>query len=106
MGDAKKPCDAGDELRVLATAADGPACLVERHTADHRHEIGVIQPLRDGMPIPPGGTVITMEAKDAARGIYSVREATGKAHSGATSNAFRSGWETTFGGKRAVVGQA
>jgi hypothetical protein len=105
MGDdAKKPCDAGDELKVLA--ANGDDRLIVRHTADHRQVVGVLRPLREGEPIT--GDILKVEPIDEAHGVYRVKESisVGRSHSGVATDDFRRGWDTTFGGNRPTVGQA
>jgi hypothetical protein len=106
MGDdVKKPCDAGDELKVLA--ANGDDRLVVRHTADHQQVMGVLRPVRDGEPIT--GDVLSVEPIDEANGVYRVKDqfsATGKSHSGAVTDNFRRGWDVAFSGNRHPVGQA
>lgn len=103
--DREKPCDRGDELQVGPAIGDG-ARLFVRHKPGCERVMGVMRPVAEGESLT--GNVFTVKPKDPAHGVYHVEDipipkpagmASGKSHSGAASDAFRNGWENTFGGR-------
>lgn len=109
--DPKKPCSREDEIKVGPSVGDD-ARLFVRHTADHHQVLGVMRPVREGEPLT--GNVFTVEPKDPANGVYKVTDLplpkpAPSTHAGparANSREFLDGWERTFGGRSAAVGQA
>jgi hypothetical protein len=112
MADDKK-CGRGDEVRAVAQV--GPdAHLFVRHKEGCGREVGVLRPVKEGEPLT-SGNVFRLEAKEGDPGVYRVRDdvaipnpggsgSSGKGHSGAATDAYRSGWEGIFG--KPTVGEA
>lgn len=104
MADDKKPtCPAGDELRAGPDLGNGSRPFV-RHTADHKIEMGVMTPVKEGQPILPGAFHLesipgtdrykvegALPASESAKGPAKVN-----------SGAYRDGWDGIFG-KRPIA---
>jgi hypothetical protein len=66
---------------------------------DDGFDVGMLHPLRDGQPIPPGGELV--ELKRCADGSYDARTVEG-GPAMVNSPAFKQGWDNIFGGKQEV----
>jgi hypothetical protein len=107
---AEKPetCTAGDEIQLgPKIGEDSYICL--RHKPDHREELGIVRPAKDGEPIQ-NNTLIFVEPKDQANGTFHVRDSIEPAQvpigkpAKVTTEAFRTGWDAVWG--HPTVGQA
>ena len=66
-------------------------------------DLGMLHPLRDGMPIPPGGELVQLDRCED--GSYDARSVDASGPAMVNSPKFKRGWDSIFGGTQAV-GQA
>ena len=93
-------CDGKDLIQPLSQLPDG-SLVVSRHRADHSAQVGTLQQVRDGVPIPPGTEMVT--AASRGDGSYEVTDSyvhgAAAAHGGPAQVAtpdYRAGWDRVF----------
>lgn len=102
--DGKGDCP-GEHIVPGPMLSDGTIVGVH-HDENHECSPCLVHPLRDGQPIPEDAVLVSSREGSpylhVDGPVCEPRGATGKAHSGHASPAYRKNWETIFGSKTQV----
>lgn len=95
-------CKKGDVLYAGPAGPNGTFPFI-RHLPDHKTEMGIAKPVKNGEPLH-GGAVL-LEARPDEPGTFDVHSVDAGGPPKVTSDDYREGWDRIFGGKQ-PVGQA
>ena len=98
MEDDKVP-GKGEDFFVQIGETDGGQQVVVHHQADHSLKLGVLHPMREGMPIPDDAVLVRRREGtnvwDSEGDVASLRKGPSKA----VTRAYRNGYDKVFGPK-------
>jgi hypothetical protein len=102
MADDNDGCPSKDVMR-LGPPVNAKDRLFVRHCADCSIQAGVARVLREGEPIPEGGSIVHLSST-TREGEYEVQELYGDCRASGgpamvNSDAYRNNWEGIFGKK-------
>ena len=102
MADEKKPpCSSGDELLPGPKIGDDGHMFV-RHTAEHKVVMGVMTPVREGLPEAEGAFRLERIEGTNRYKVNEVQVPGSKGPAKVTSRKYRENYDTIFGTKMAV----
>lgn len=103
VDDKKSPDCAGNDLISLRAVLPNGDVFCTRHRSDHTVEGGVLRTIPEEGGVPENTEVVHLKHRDGS--TYEVTESSKEGPAMVNSSAFRSGWDSIFGG-RPTVGQA